>query len=141
MLLYLPVRETTAGPGPVFRHGRENLLWHRKITNAFLLPRVYQLLVSLWQTNVSVPSIDTSGSGRQRKKNHPEVCAPKAVLSNLRPFPRGLGCFLFSGTVHCIYRHLQKVSGTLEVNASPAQKVKQKGVALKLEANLWDLEG
>lgn len=53
---------------PGFGHGRENLLWHRRITNAFLLPGLYQLLVSLWQINVSVPNADTSESGRRRKK-------------------------------------------------------------------------
>lgn len=59
---------------PVGRHGRENMLWHRRITNALLLLGLYQLLVSLWQTNVSVPNIDTSGSRRQRKKTPRGLC-------------------------------------------------------------------
>lgn len=91
-----------------------------------LAARIISVISYLVADQVSVPNIDSSGSRRQRGKKHPEVCAPKAILPNLRPFPRGLGCFLFWGSIYCIYCHSQSVSGTLEVNVSPAQKVKKK---------------
>lgn len=124
----------------LIRHGTANVLWHRRMMKRFVGPGIISLISWLVALKLLCSQHRCSrvekAKKKKKKENNSGICASGPGLSSLRVFPRGQGCSLFWWSV---YWHSQKVSGRRQVDASPVQKVKQKGGALKLEANLWDL--